>query len=54
MGDVSRFGLEEKEQVAVLLCLFVVREETFLQFEAVCQVVCDFVLLHTVSHSRIR
>jgi hypothetical protein len=45
MRNVPRFGLEEKEQVAVLLCLFVVGEEAFLQFEAVCEVVCDFVLL---------
>jgi hypothetical protein len=49
MRNVSWFGLEEEEQVAVFLCLLVVRKETFLQFEAVCQVVCDFVLLHTVS-----
>ena len=45
MRNVSWFGLEEEEQIAVFLCLFVVREEALLQFEAVCQVVCDFVLL---------
>jgi hypothetical protein len=45
MRNVSRFGLEEEEQVAVFLGLFVVWEEALLQFEAVCQVVCDFVLL---------
>jgi hypothetical protein len=49
MSDVPRFGLEEEQQVAVFLCLLIVREEAFLQFEAVCQVICDFILLHTVS-----
>ena len=39
------FGLEEEQQIAVLLCLFVVGEEAFLEFDAVCEVVCDFVLL---------
>lgn len=42
---MPRFGLEEEEQVAVFLRLFVVGEEAFLEFEAVCEVVCDFVLL---------
>jgi hypothetical protein len=45
MRNVSWFGLEEEEQVAVFLCLFVVGEEALLQFEAVCQVICDFILL---------
>jgi hypothetical protein len=49
VGDVSWLGLEEKEQVAVFLSLFVVWEEAFLQFEAFCEVVCDFVLLQHVS-----
>ena len=42
---MARFGLEEEEQVAVFLRLFVVGEEAFLEFEAVCKVVGDFVLL---------
>ena len=44
---MSWLGLEEKEQVAVFLSLFVVWEEAFLQFEAFCEMVCDFVLLQT-------
>ncbi len=46
VGNVSWLGLEQEEQVAVFLCLFVVGEEAFLQFEAVFEVAGYFVLLH--------
>ena len=49
VGDVSRLRLEKEEQVAVLLCLFIVGEKSFLEFEAVGEVVCDFVLLYAQS-----
>lgn len=45
MGNVTRFGLEEEQQVAVFLRLLVVGEEAFLEFEAVGKVVGDFILL---------
>lgn len=54
MGNVSGFGLEEKQQVAVFLSLFVVGEEAFLEFDAVRKVICDFILLHTQSVSDTR
>ena len=45
MRNVSRFGLQEEEQIAVFLRLFVVGEEALLQLEAISKVICDFVLL---------
>ena len=45
MGNVTWFGLEEEQQVAVFLRLLVVGKEAFLEFEAVCKVVGDFILL---------
>ncbi len=30
MGDMSRFGLKKKKEIAIFLCLFVVRKESFL------------------------
>jgi len=45
VGNVSGFGLEEEEQIAVFLRLFVVGEEALLQLQAFGKVVGDFVLL---------
>jgi hypothetical protein len=45
MGNVSRLGLEEEQQVAVFLRLVVVGEKTFLQLHAFFEVACDFILL---------
>jgi hypothetical protein len=45
MRNVSRLGLQEEQQVAVLLCLVVVREEALLQFHALFEMACDFILL---------
>jgi len=53
MGNVAWFGLEEEEQIAVFLCLLVIGKETFLEFEAVCKVVGDFILLQS-SQYRVR
>lgn len=47
------FGLEEEEQIAVFLRLLVIGKETFLEFEAVCKVVGDFILLRS-SQYRVR
>jgi hypothetical protein len=47
MRNMSWFGLEKEQQIAVFLCLFIVWEEALLQFEAICEVVCHFILLHT-------
>lgn len=49
MCNVSRLGLQEEQQVAVLLCLVVVGKETFLQLHAIFEVARDFVLLCMVS-----
>jgi hypothetical protein len=45
MRNVLRLGLQEEEQVAVLLRLVVVGEEAFLQFCGFIEVTRDFVLL---------
>lgn len=45
MGDVTGFGLEEKEQVAVFLGFVVVRKETLLGVCRVLQMAGDFILL---------
>jgi hypothetical protein len=45
MRNVARLRLQQKQQIAVLLCLVVVGEETFLQFHALFEVARDFVLL---------
>ena len=49
MRNVSRLGLQEEQQVAVLLSLVVVGEEAFLQLHAFFEVARDFVLLCMVS-----
>ena len=51
MRNVPWFGLEQKQQVAIFLCLFVIWEKPFLEFKAVCEMVCDFVLLRVSSVS---
>ena len=45
MCNVSGFRLQEEKEVAVFLRLLVVGKEAFLEFEAVCKVVGDFILL---------
>lgn len=45
MGNVSRLRLEQKQQIAVLLCLIVVGEGTFLQLETILEVAGNFILL---------
>ena len=49
MRNVSRLGLEQKEQIAVFLRLFVVGEESFLQFSSLVKMASDLVLLYTKS-----
>lgn len=45
MSNVPRLGLQEEQQVAVLLRLLVVRKAAFLQLGGFVEVVRDFVLL---------
>lgn len=52
MGNMAWLGLKQKEQVAVLLRLLVVGKEAFLEFEAVSQVVGDFILLQDSQYRR--
>jgi len=52
MGNMAWLRLEEEEQVAVLLRLLVVGKEAFLEFEAVSQVVGDFILLQDSQYKR--
>lgn len=49
MGDVAGLRLEQKQQVAVLLRPFVIREETLLRIRSVVKVASYFVLLQWVS-----
>lgn len=46
MGDVSRFGLEEEQQVSVFLGFVVIGEVSFLEIQGVFEVAGDLVLLH--------
>jgi len=46
MGDMARLGLEQEQQVAVLLRLLVVGKEALLQLGSVVKMACDLVLLH--------
>lgn len=48
MSDVTGFGLEEEEQVAIFLSFVVVGEETLLGVCSVVQMAGDFVLLYYV------
>lgn len=45
VGDMAGFGLQEEEQIAVLLGSFVVWEEPFLRVCGVIEVAGDFILL---------
>lgn len=45
VGNMSRLGLEQKEQIAVFLGLFIIREETFLQFCSFLEMARYFILL---------
>ena len=45
VGDMPGFGLQEEEEVAVFLCLVVVRERAFLHLRRIFQMTSDFVLL---------
>ena len=45
VGDMSRFGLQEEEQVAVLLRFVIVRKEAFLKICGLFEMACDFILL---------
>jgi hypothetical protein len=49
MRNVPWLGLQQEQQIAVLLRLVVVGKETFLQFHAFFEVARDFVLLGIVS-----
>ena len=44
-ASISGFRLQEEKEVAVFLRLLVVGKEAFLEVEAVCKVVGDFILL---------
>lgn len=45
MGDVTGFGLEKEEEIAVLLCSLIVRKESLLGIYSVVEVAGNFVLL---------
>lgn len=49
MGDVTGFGLQEKEEVAVFLGPVIVGEESFLRIGRVIQVTGDFVSLRELA-----
>jgi hypothetical protein len=45
MGNMTRLGLQQKEQIAVFLCLFVVWKSTLLDFGIVFQMAGNFFAL---------
>lgn len=45
VGNVTRFGLQEEQKVAVFLGSFIIREESLLWIGGVIEVARDFVLL---------
>ncbi len=45
VGDMPRFRLQKKQQIAVFLSLLIIGEESFLQFGGVVQVAGNLVLL---------
>ena len=45
MGDVTGFGLEKEEKIAVLLCSLIVRKESLLGIYSIVEVAGNFVLL---------
>lgn len=49
VGDMTRFGLEKEEQIAIFLSFLVVGEETLLGINSFVEVICNFILLETVS-----
>jgi hypothetical protein len=49
MCDVSRFGLKEEKEIAVLLSFVVVGEETFLNVTSIFKMTSNFILLSKVS-----
>lgn len=46
MGDVAGFRLKEEEEIAVLLSLIVIGEETLLGIYGIIEMAGDFVLLN--------
>ena len=53
MCDVSRFGLKEEKQIAVLLGFVVVREEAFLNVTGILKMTRNFILLSRVSFASV-
>jgi len=49
MSDVSRFGLEEEEEVAIFLGLVIIGEEAFLNVCSIIEMAGDLILLYVVS-----
>jgi hypothetical protein len=45
MGDMTRLGLQEEQEVAIFLGSFVIGKESFLWIGGIIEVACDFVLL---------
>ena len=48
MCNIPRLGLEEEQQIAILLCLFIIWEKALLQICGIFEVACDFILLRLV------
>ncbi len=45
VGNMSRLGLQEKQEISVFLCLVVVGKEAFLHVSCIFEVAGNFVLL---------
>ncbi len=52
--DVARLGLKEEEEIAILLGLLVVGEESFLQIGSIFEMASYFVLLNIYQHEAFR
>jgi len=54
MCNMSRFGLEKEQQVAVFLGLLIVGENALLGIGRIIEMAGNFILLHAVSDQRRR
>jgi hypothetical protein len=55
MSDMTGFGLQEEQEVAIFLRFLIVGKEAFLKVGGIFQVICNFILLlHPLASRSIR